>query len=436
MRPDQVRTEVGRAVSDPRFHRNVGLLGDYRLGARLDDGGSNEVYEASAPGSAGKVVIKFLRRAVSAGPQATEACREERARVAELHHPNVANLLALGTTTEGVPYLVREHFDFPTLETYLAGRGPLHPLEAAVLVKRIAVPLAATHSIGVFHGELRPSKIFLTEAAGFPAPLIKIVDFGLWRLAGDRRGPGAQADTVRLAAPELILGAPALDGQLDQYALAAIAFRMVTGVDLFPSDDVAAVLRSVLEESPPPALELLCGDERVAAVIHRALSKNPAERYPNVLDFAAALERIAVGSAPSTADYPVLAVAPRAPEGEVAEETTGALLGQVERDRPRCATGEFGPVDGAQPFAEMEESSLRLVSVDTDPAGATWDIEVPPPRRGHLRQRRSSRWGRALIATILLATGASIAWWSGLRGPVSDLHPAALWERVVALRGR
>ena len=113
MRPDQVRTEVGRAVNDPRATRNIGLLGDYRLGKRLDDGGTNEVYEATAPGNAGKVVIKFLRRAVAAGPRATEACRQERALVGSLHHPNIAALLALGTTPDGVPYVVREHFEAP-----------------------------------------------------------------------------------------------------------------------------------------------------------------------------------------------------------------------------------------------------------------------------------------------------------------------------------
>ncbi len=426
MRPDQVRTEVGRAVSDPRTTRNLGLLGDYRLGARIDDGGSNEVYEATAPGSANKVVIKFLRRAVSAGAQATEACRQERARVAQLNHPNIANLLALGTTPDGVPYLVRECFDCPTLESYLAGRGPLHLLEAAILIKRMALPLHAAHTAGVFHGELRPSKIFLTEAVGYPSPMIKIVDFGLWRLSGDRRGPGAQAHSVRLAAPELILEAPALDGRVDQYALAAMAFRMVTGVDLHPSDDVAAVLRSVLEESPPPALGLLCGDERIAAVIQRAVSKNPADRYPSILEFAAALERIATGGA----EYPRAVAEVR---DQAVEETTGQLLGHVERDQPRRATGEFGPLDGAQPHREIEESSLRFIPLEAEPAD--WDAETPPPRRGQPRRHRPSAWARAAVAALLLATGAGIVWWSGLAGP-SDLRPASIWERVVALRGR
>src|SRR4029453_10895015 len=134
------------------------------------------------------------------------------------------------------------------------------------------LPLAAAHSVGVFHGELRPGKVFLTSVVGHDGPFIKIVDFGLWRLVGDRRGPGAQAATARLSAPELVTGSPNPDARVDQYALAGMAFRMITGVHLHPSDDVAAVLQGIVAESPPPSLELLCGDERIAAVLARGLA--------------------------------------------------------------------------------------------------------------------------------------------------------------------
>jgi serine/threonine protein kinase len=434
MRPDQVRTEVGRAVSDPRTTRSAGMLGDYRLGQRLDDGGTNEVYEATAPGSASKVVIKFLRRAVSAGAQATEACRQERARVAQLHHPNIAALLALGTTPDGVPYVVREHIEGPTLESYLAGRGPLFPLEVALLVKRIALPLAAAHAAGVFHGELRPSKIFLTQPAGFSGPFIKIVDFGLWHLTGDRQGPGALADNTRLSAPELISGQPQLNGAVDQYALAAIAFRMIAGVDLHPSDDVTAVLRSILE-SPPESLDLLCGDERVAAVIHRALARDPAHRFPGILAFARALERIATGSSAGTADsdsmLPAQAgVSERAAEHD--EEDSVALLGRVDQ-QARPMNDQVGGVDGALPFAEMEGASVKMLPLESEVA--SWEEETPPPRIGHPRRRRTSSLARFTLAAMILSAGLAAAWWTGLT-PLSELRPATLWQNVVVLSGR
>ena len=89
---------------------------------------------------------------------------------------------------------------------------------------------------------------------------------------------------------------------------------MIAGVDLYPSDDVAAVLRGILEESPPASLELLCGDERMAAVIHRALSRDPAERFPSILAFADALERVATGGSAGAAGRRT-AAAPSSPLG-------------------------------------------------------------------------------------------------------------------------
>ena len=237
-------------MSDPRTMQMIEGLDDYQLGRRLDDGGANEVFEAERPGTAGKVVVKLLHRAAAAGRQATEACRSDHARMGRLRHPNLASLIAFRTTSAGVPYLVREHFEGETLEAHLSRFGRIDPQDALALVKDIATALAAAHVASLVHGELRPSKVLLTEAVGYPGGFVKVVDLGLWRLTGDRRGPGAQAEAIRLTAPELIAGSDHVDGQADQFSLAAIAYRMLTGVDAFPGDDVTLVVRNIMEQSP------------------------------------------------------------------------------------------------------------------------------------------------------------------------------------------
>jgi serine/threonine protein kinase len=274
-------TAVTRGVSE------LGLAPSYRLGRRLDDGGLNEVYVATYPGASGPVVMKFLRRALHVDLLAGRLSQREAARVARIRHPHLASTLALGATPEGVPYLVREYLGGETLDAHLARRILVAPYEALALVKSIAAALAAVHEAAVVHGDLRPSKVFL---GGPGAGSVKLVDAGLWRLGGDPCGPGALADKARFTAPERIEGTEEVDGRADQFALAAIAYRLFAGVDAYPGDDVAAVLRSVVEETPPPILPEVHGDAAIDAVIRRGLARAPRDRFDTVGAFVAALE--------------------------------------------------------------------------------------------------------------------------------------------------
>jgi serine/threonine protein kinase len=269
-------------VTEARGLPELGLAPGYRLGRRLDEGGANEVYLATYPGISGPVVMKFLRRALDADARSSRSSRSQARLVARVRHPQVAATLALGVTPEEVPYLVRGYIAGDPLSARLAPGVAVTPLAAVALVKSIAAALAAVHRAGAIHGELRPTKVFLTRRGE-----VRVVDFGQWGLAGERRGPGALADKARFCAPELLEGADEIDGRADQFALAAIAHRLLTGTDAFPGDDVAAVLRRVLEGRPAPSAKCALA---VTAVFRRGLARTPAGRFATVLDFAAAFE--------------------------------------------------------------------------------------------------------------------------------------------------
>jgi serine/threonine protein kinase len=375
--------------------------------------------------------IKFLHRAVAAGPQATDACRNEHALMQQrLRHPNIASLIALGTTSTGVPYLVREHFDGETLEAHLARRGRMDPEEAVALVKDIATALAAAHAAGVVHGELRPSKVLLTRSAGYPGGFVKLVDFGLWRLTGDRRGPGAQAETVRLTAPELIAGSTQVDGQADQFSLAAIAYRMLAGVDAFPGGDVTAVVRSIMEQ-PPTLSEIESCDPLVVSVLQRALARDPRERFPGILEFTAALD-ILVTSAPGTEAY---------------EETTDMLRMKTARDIASSLVERTDPPDYAnlvevvrparagQRPQEMDAAMMSILSMEAGQEANGGGADLPAPDRGPQRSARSKRVARLALAATLLTGAAGLAWWTGLL-PLPDWQPSSIWQSVMLLTQR
>jgi serine/threonine protein kinase len=276
--------------------------GTYRLGRRLDPDRTNEVYQADLLDTDGPVVVKFLQRALAAGAEAAEASRRDALAVAKLTHPHIAAVLGLGTRPDGVPYVLQEQVYGETLASQMSQLGRMRREAALSLVNDIAGALSAAHEVGVVHGELRPSKIFLIEEPGFLSGFVKIVDFGLWRLSRDRHGPRALAEATRYTAPELLQGRQDVDGRTDQFALATIAYRMLGGTDAFPGRDAATVAHNVLKKLPRPLSELTTLPPMLDAVLRRAMAKDPGERFDSVQEFAAAFVQGVAGQPPSAAN--------------------------------------------------------------------------------------------------------------------------------------
>jgi serine/threonine protein kinase len=340
----------------------------YQLGARIDDGGTNELYEASHPSFPGPVVVKLLLRAVAAGPVASDACLAEVAEVARLGHPNVAAVVAIGRRPDGLPFLVRESLKGETLEAFLARRGRVSAGEASAIVSGIAAALAAAHGARVIHGELRPSKVFLAQAAGYAGGFVKLLDFGVWRLAGERHGPGARADVARFTAPELLDGGK-VDPRTDEFALAAMTYRMIAGNDAFPGDDVAAVMSAVSRGNAAPLRATVRCTPAVGDVIRRGLARRRADRFGTVLAFASALESVAI------------------PRRETPEETQAVSTWQLLSS---------APAPGPRPRRSMDEQS---------------DLFVDGPALSPAPIRRRRSWLLMIPVAVAVATAIAATGW-------------------------
>jgi serine/threonine protein kinase len=384
---ERVQTAAWHLTEEVPLPAPVGALKSYHLGKRLDAGGANELYEALLPGMPRRVAIKFLRRARRVSPAAQQACRHDTVRVASCGHPHIASVVALGTSAEGVPFVVRELLEGESLQACLNRRVRMLPAAAVHVVRAIASGLTAAHDLGVIHGALRPAKVILQRAAGYPGGCVKLVDFGLWRLAGERRGPGALAELARYTPPELIVASTRphlarIDARADQFALAAIAYRMIAGVDAFPGDDVAAVLRTLLEGAPAPLDRLVPCDAMLAAVIHRGLARDPADRFDSAMAFATAFAE-AVEDGPEQVTQPIY---------------PAQILGEA--------------------FAEAQARQEPLTVVDDDD-----DSVEAESRPGRARQR-----GPLLPLTLVLAAlAAGLAWSNGWL-PAAWQVPSSFWS--------
>jgi serine/threonine protein kinase len=220
--------------------------------------------------------------------------------MSELRHPNLVQIFDFNTAPDQRPYFVMEYLEGRDLETRLASPEPL-PLPTTVrLVEAVASALAAAHAHGIVHRDLKPANIFLVAVDGQPDELVKVLDFGISKLRAATTlvsAPGDVMGSPPYMSPEQVRGATELvDERADQFALGAIAYRMLTGHDAFVGPDVASLLNQIVNEPPLPLahhLPAAWDAGPLQAVIDRAMAKDPAERWGGMMELARAFEAAA-----------------------------------------------------------------------------------------------------------------------------------------------
>jgi tRNA A-37 threonylcarbamoyl transferase component Bud32 len=271
------------------------LDGTYRLLRRVGEGAMGVVYEAAHARLAGRYAIKVLLGNLSKDGEALARFDREARITSLLQHPNDVQVIDHNTAADGTEYLVMEYLAGESLSARLAREGCL-PLEAVVrIVGQIAAGLAAAHAHGIVHRDLKPDNVFLVPVDGRAEELVKILDFGISKASwGPRPAEREVCGTPQYMAPEQFEGRTAdLDGATDQFALAVIAYEMLTGRNPFQGDSLEAVFRRVAQGISP---ETRWGDA-VNAVLARGLAVSNRRRFATVTDFSAALRAAARGGA-------------------------------------------------------------------------------------------------------------------------------------------
>jgi serine/threonine protein kinase, bacterial len=162
--------------------------------------------------------------------------------------------------------------------------------EVARVVTAVASALDYANKQGLLHRDVKPANIMLTKPDGDDQRRVLLGDFGIARSADEISGltaTNSTVGTVAYAAPEQLMG-DQIDGRADQYALAATAYHLLTGTQLFPNSNPAVVISRHLNAVPPPVSTLRPDLTALDPVLAKALSKDPADRYPRCGDFARA----------------------------------------------------------------------------------------------------------------------------------------------------
>jgi len=252
-------------------------LGGYRIEEPLGRGGTSVVYRAEHVRLGRRAALKLLTPAFGEADFSDRFLRESRL-AASLDHPSIVPVYDAGEQ-DGLLYIAMAHIEGRDLRSLLADEGPLPFRRALRIVGQIASALDAAHARGLVHRDVKPANILVGEG-----DRAYLSDFGVVKdmsLNGTTR-TGTFVGTSEYCAPEQIEGRE-VTARTDVYALACVLYECLAGKPPFHRDSEVAVLNAHLH-APPPRLE----PAAVGAVIAKALSKSPLDRYASCGELVAA----------------------------------------------------------------------------------------------------------------------------------------------------
>ncbi|HLU65385.1 MAG TPA: serine/threonine-protein kinase [Kofleriaceae bacterium] len=287
----EARQDLERALQVGGMGRYSGqVIGSFRLAGILGRGSMGEVYEATHAGTGEPAAVKLLQEQSLGNPSYVMRFLREVQLASALEVPHVVRVLEIGDATAPVPYLAMERLRGRDLAQILRAERRLSPAQVLDLVHQASRGIAAAAAAGIVHRDLKPQNLFLADQPGGP-PVWKILDFGVSKLVGGRGTltGGQVVGTPIYMAPEQAQGAD-VDHRADLYALAAIAYRCLTGHLPFRARDVPTILYRVVYQMPvrPGALVEVSPDVDDCLLI--AMAKDPAQRFGEPAELAAALE--------------------------------------------------------------------------------------------------------------------------------------------------
>ncbi len=260
----------------------------YDLGEVIGRGGMATIHRATDIRLEREVAVKLLKPEITADPDLAQRFRREALAATVLRHPNIVACLDTGTDGDQ-PYLVMELVDGEDLAARLRRGGRLAPWAAARIGLDVARALGVAHVRGIVHRDIKPGNILL---AGDGRAMV--TDFGIARLAMDAEAasPGTTLGSVHYFSPEQARGTTTTPAS-DVYELGLVLFESVTGQRPWSGDTTAAIALARVDHVAPDVRDLRPEvPASLALIIARALSPDPAERYPNGAAMAAALEPI------------------------------------------------------------------------------------------------------------------------------------------------
>ncbi len=296
-------------------------FGNYRVHSRIGSGGMGDVYLAEDTSLDRKLALKVLAVRGVPDPSAGQLrfVREAEAASA-LNHPNIITVHQIGSIG-GAQFIATEFVEGETVRQKLSG-GRLEATQALAIARQAAAALGAAHLAGIVHRDVKPENIMIR-----PDGLVKILDFGLARIAGaqvaaagnlcvlpeDRsHGRGSESDArgsetdtnLSLTYEGSVVGTPQymspeqasgqrVDARTDIFSLGCVLYEMLAGQPAFPAKTTDEAIAAILRSEPTPLSKVLPGaTAEMERVVQKSMVKDPGRRYQSMAELSQGLDAL------------------------------------------------------------------------------------------------------------------------------------------------
>jgi len=353
--------QAAAAKPGPGKGQKTNTLGDYRLLAKLGEGGMGTVFKAHQVSLDRDVAVKVLSKHLASNPDFVQRFQREARIMAKLDHPNILRCFGVGEE-HGYHYFAMEFIEGGSMQSVLDKEGKLSVGDALYVILACGRGLQHAHEQNMIHRDIKPDNILVTKKG-----VVKVADMGLAKAHGEnvsltRTGTGA--GTPIYMSPEQARDAKHVDHRSDIYSLACMLYTFLAGqppfagetyVELFEAKEKAKFdpIRKFNDEVP----------ERLGLIIDKMLAKKPEVRYQTCAELIKDLEGL--GLANTTLSF-LEEGRPPAGKGECATEYPTGLPGQT-----RMATSiAKKPADKSVAGAAKGKGDTRWAASDRD----TWHL--------------------------------------------------------------
>ena len=373
---------------------DITLGGRYTLTERIAIGGMGEVWKARDKVLGRIVAVKILKEEYTGDPSFLERFRAEARNTALLNHPGVANVFDYGEEDNSA-YLVMELVPGSPLSSIIEREGTLPPDRVLNFIAQTARALAAAHSQGLVHRDVKPGNLIIT-----PDDRVKVTDFGIARLANQvpLTATGQVMGTAQYLAPEQATG-QAATASSDMYSLGIIGYECLVGRRPFTGESQIAIALAQVNDPPPPLPESIPAAAR--ALIMCLLAKDPAQRPKDATALASAVDAIrrrdlkaAVKAVPSLAQF---LAEENADDATVAMDAMNVAAEPISASAaPRFGSGgRFSPEPTTAPIPRTSAQTVRTSA----------ERSAAAPRSSTKRGPNVWMWIAMLLAILLILGG-------------------------------
>jgi len=402
------------------------VVGNYKIKAKIGEGGMGVVFLAEHPVIGKKVALKVIHPDLARNPEVVSRFVMEAKAVNQIGHEHIVDIGDFGNTANGEFYFIMEYLQGESLADRLKREACLSQARALAIGAQIADALGASHDQGIIHRDLKPENIFLITRGGDP-DFVKVLDFGLAKLTQveekvtHKTRAGSVMGTPYYMSPEQGEGKIESDHRADIYSLGILLFEMLTGKVPFGGEGYGEIIVKHITHQAPSARKINPAiSAAVEMILFRALAKDRDSRFQKMHDFREALldpEDYLAGS-PSLTVPPELTTVNRmaAPMSrkEMPFGYRDNMVTPPPTDREPGSADDQAMLDSPTPLPASPRHGLS--SVPTAPG----DAGLPSLKPGGINGK--------MVFGVLAGVAAAVLALAGVARLTKDDHPRAFSE--------